>query len=64
LDEIEDAAPKGANSGMYRRTILTVTDTTGRRRRAWAYVMAPENLSGASVITSGDWRAHHAQKSK
>ena len=64
LDEIEDAAPEGANSGMYRRTILTVTDTTGRRRRAWAYVMAPENLSGASVITSGDWRAHHAQKSK
>lgn len=64
LDEIEDAAPEGAASGMYRRTILNVTDATGTRRRAWAYVMAPENLPGASIITSGDWRAHHAQKSK
>lgn len=64
LDEIEDAAPEGAASGMYRRTILNVTDATGTRRRAWAYVMAPEKLSGASIITSGDWRAHHAQKSK
>ncbi|MCA3278574.1 MAG: gamma-glutamylcyclotransferase [Roseomonas sp.] len=64
LDEIEDAAPEGAASGMYRRTILNVRDTTGRHRRAWAYVMAPENLSGASIIPSGDWRTHHAKRKK
>lgn len=62
LDEIEDAAPDGAASGMYRRTILTVTDQAGQRRRAWAYVMAPEKLKGAPIIASGDWRAHHAKK--
>ena len=62
LDEIEDAAPDGAASGMYRRTILTVTDQAGQRRRAWAYVMAPENLGAAPIIASGDWRAHSAKK--
>ncbi|MCA3415215.1 MAG: gamma-glutamylcyclotransferase [Roseomonas sp.] len=64
LDEIEDAAPEGAASDMYRRTILNVRDTTGRHRRAWAYVMAPENLSGAPIIPSGDWRTHHANRKK
>jgi len=64
LDEIEDAAPEGANSGMYRRTVMTVMDNAGRRRRAWAYVMAAAKLADAPIITSGDWRAHHAQKSK
>ena len=58
LDEIEDAAPDGAASGMYRRTILTVTDQAGHRRRAWAYVMAPENIGAAPIIASGDWRVH------
>ncbi|MCA3365135.1 MAG: gamma-glutamylcyclotransferase [Roseomonas sp.] len=62
LDDIEDAAPDGAASGMYRRTILTVTDQAGARRRAWAYVMAPENLAGAPIIASGDWRAHQHLK--
>jgi gamma-glutamylcyclotransferase (GGCT)/AIG2-like uncharacterized protein YtfP len=49
---------------MYRRTILNVMDHAGQRRRAWAYVMAPENLAGAPIIASGDWRAHHAAKAK
>ena len=62
LDEIEDAAPNGAASGMYRRTIMTVTDQAGKRRRVWAYVMAPENLAGATIIPSGDWRSHDHQK--
>jgi gamma-glutamylcyclotransferase (GGCT)/AIG2-like uncharacterized protein YtfP len=47
---------------MYRRTIKTVTDHAGQRRRAWAYVMAPETLTGAPIIASGDWRAHHQKK--
>jgi gamma-glutamylcyclotransferase (GGCT)/AIG2-like uncharacterized protein YtfP len=62
LDEIEDAAPDGAASGMYRRTILTVTDQAGHRRRAWAYVMAPENIGAAPIIASGDWRVHQRHK--
>lgn len=62
LDEIEDAAPDGGASGMYRRTIITVTDNAGQRRSAWAYVMAPENLSAAPIIASGDWRAHQRLK--
>jgi gamma-glutamylcyclotransferase (GGCT)/AIG2-like uncharacterized protein YtfP len=62
LDEIEDAAPDGAASGMYRRTIITVTDRAGQHRRAWAYVMAPENLAGAPIIASGNWRGHHQKK--
>jgi len=62
LDDIEDAAPNGGTSGMYRRTIMTVTDQAGQRRRAWAYVMAPENLGAAPIIASGDWRAHDAKK--
>jgi gamma-glutamylcyclotransferase (GGCT)/AIG2-like uncharacterized protein YtfP len=62
LDEIEDAAPDGATSGMYRRTIMTVTDQAGQRRRAWAYVMAPDNLGAAPIIASGDWRAHQRHK--
>ena len=62
LDEIEDAAPDGAASGMYRRTIMTVTDHAGQHRRAWAYVMAPENLAGAPIIASGNWRGHHQKK--
>ena len=62
LDEIEDAAPDGAASGMYRRTILSVTDQAGQRRRAWAYVMAPANMPGAAIIASGDWRAHQRLK--
>ena len=62
LDEIEDAAPDGSACGMYRRTIKTVTDHAGQRRRAWAYVMAPETLTGAPIIASGDWRAHHQKK--
>jgi len=62
LDEIEDAAPDGGTSGMYRRTIMTVTDQAGRRRRAWAYVMAPESLGAAPIIASGDWRAHQRDK--
>jgi gamma-glutamylcyclotransferase (GGCT)/AIG2-like uncharacterized protein YtfP len=64
LDEIEDAAPDGAAHGLYRRTIITVMDHAGQRRRAWAYVMAPGNLSGEPIIASGDWRAHHAAKAK
>jgi gamma-glutamylcyclotransferase (GGCT)/AIG2-like uncharacterized protein YtfP len=62
LDEIEDAAPDGGTCGMYRRTILNVTDKAGQRRRAWAYVMAPEKLTRAPIIPSGDWRAHHQTK--
>ena len=62
LDEIEDAAPDGAACGMYRRTIITVTDHAGQQRRAWAYVMAPENLADAPIIASGDWRRHHQKK--
>ena len=62
LDEIEDAAPDGGTSGMYRRTIMTVTDHAGQRRRAWAYVMAPESLGAAPIIASGDWRAHQRHK--
>ena len=62
LDEIEDAAPDGGTSGMYRRTIMTVTDQAGQRRRAWAYVMAPESLGAAPIIASGDWRAHQRDK--
>jgi gamma-glutamylcyclotransferase (GGCT)/AIG2-like uncharacterized protein YtfP len=62
LDEIEDAAPDGGACGMYRRTILTVTDRAGLCRRAWAYVMAPDGLSVAPIIASGDWRAHHQKK--
>jgi gamma-glutamylcyclotransferase (GGCT)/AIG2-like uncharacterized protein YtfP len=62
LDEIEDAAPDGGTSGMYRRTIMTVMDQDGQRRRAWAYVMAPQNLGAAHTIASGDWRAHYARK--
>ncbi|MCA3313272.1 MAG: gamma-glutamylcyclotransferase [Roseomonas sp.] len=62
LDEIEDAAPDGAASGMYRRTIIMVTDHAGQTRRAWAYVMAPETLTGAQVIASGNWRGHHQKK--
>jgi gamma-glutamylcyclotransferase (GGCT)/AIG2-like uncharacterized protein YtfP len=62
LDEIEDAAPDGSPSGMYRRTIMTVTDQAGRLRRAWAYVMAPESLGAAPIIASGDWRAHQRDK--
>jgi gamma-glutamylcyclotransferase (GGCT)/AIG2-like uncharacterized protein YtfP len=56
LDEIEDAAPEGADTGMYRRTIITATDTMGQTRRAWAYVMSPERLRDAPIITTGDWR--------
>ena len=56
LDEIEDAAPQGADTGMYRRSIITATDALGRQRRAWAYVMAPEKLHEAPIITKGDWR--------
>jgi gamma-glutamylcyclotransferase (GGCT)/AIG2-like uncharacterized protein YtfP len=41
---------------------MTVTDQAGQRRRAWAYVMAPENLGAAPIIASGDWRAHSAKK--
>ena len=62
LDDIEDAAPDGGTSGMYRRTILTVTDQAGQRRRAWAYVLAPQNLGTAPIIASGDWRAHQRNK--
>ena len=62
LDEIEDAAPDGAASGMYRRTIIMVTDHAGQTRRAWAYVMAPTTLTGAPLIASGDWRGHHQKK--
>jgi gamma-glutamylcyclotransferase (GGCT)/AIG2-like uncharacterized protein YtfP len=62
LDEIEDAAPDGAASGMYRRTILTVTDEAGHRRRAWAYVIPLESLGPAPIIASGDWRVHQRQK--
>jgi gamma-glutamylcyclotransferase (GGCT)/AIG2-like uncharacterized protein YtfP len=64
LDEIEDAAPDGGDSGMYRRTILTVTDQAGQRRRAWTYVMAPQTLGTAPIIPSGDWRAHHTSKTR
>jgi gamma-glutamylcyclotransferase (GGCT)/AIG2-like uncharacterized protein YtfP len=62
LDEIEDAAPDGAASGMYRRTIMTVTDRAGQTRRAWAYVMVPTTLTGAPLIASGDWRRHYQKK--
>lgn len=62
LDDIEDAAPDGGTSGMYRRTIMTVTDQAGQRRRAWAYVVAPQNLGAAPIIASGDWRAHQRDK--
>ena len=62
LDEIEDAAPDGAASGMYRRTILTVTDEAGHRRRVWAYVIPLESLGPAPIIASGDWRVHQRQK--
>ena len=62
LDDIEDATPEGGTSGMYRRTILTVTDQAGQRRRAWAYVVAPQNLGAAPIIASGDWRAHQRNK--
>jgi gamma-glutamylcyclotransferase (GGCT)/AIG2-like uncharacterized protein YtfP len=62
LDDIEDAAPDGGTSGMYRRTIMTVTDQAGQRRRAWAYVVAPQNLGAAPIIASGDWRAHQRNK--
>ena len=61
LDDIEYAAPDGSPSGMYRRTIMTVTDQAGQRRRAWAYVVAPQNPGAAPIIASGDWRAHHAK---
>jgi gamma-glutamylcyclotransferase (GGCT)/AIG2-like uncharacterized protein YtfP len=64
LDDIEDAAPDGGASGMYRRTIMTVTDQAGQRRRAWAYVMAPQNLGAAPIIPSGDWRAHHTSRTR
>ena len=64
LDDIEDAAPDGGASGMYRRTIMTVTDQAGQRRRAWAYVMAPQNLGDAPIIPSGDWRAHHTSRKR
>jgi gamma-glutamylcyclotransferase (GGCT)/AIG2-like uncharacterized protein YtfP len=56
LDEIEDAAPEGADTGMYRRTIITATDAMGQQRRAWAYVMGPEKLRDAPIIKTGDWR--------
>jgi len=62
LDEIEDAAPDGSPSGMYRRTIMTVTDQAGQRRRAWAYVIPLESLGAAPIIASGDWRVHQRQK--
>lgn len=62
LDQIEDAAPDGGTSGMYRRTILTVTDQAGQLRRAWAYVMARDSLGAAPIIASGDWRAHQRLK--
>jgi gamma-glutamylcyclotransferase (GGCT)/AIG2-like uncharacterized protein YtfP len=64
LDDIEDAAPDGGASGMYRRTIMTVTDQAGQRRRAWAYVMAPQNLGAAPIIPSGDWRDHHISRTR
>lgn len=56
MDALEDALPMGAPGGMYRRTILAVTDAAGRRRRAWAYVMEAAALAGAPVIAAGDWR--------
>ncbi|MCA3275562.1 MAG: gamma-glutamylcyclotransferase [Roseomonas sp.] len=62
LDEIEDAAPDGTAFGMYRRTIIMVTDHAGQHRRAWAYVMAPETLTGAPIIASGNWRRHQQKK--
>jgi gamma-glutamylcyclotransferase (GGCT)/AIG2-like uncharacterized protein YtfP len=62
LDEIEDAAPDGAASGTYRRTILTVTDQAGHRRHAWAYVIPPQSSGAAPIIASGDWRAHQRDK--
>jgi gamma-glutamylcyclotransferase (GGCT)/AIG2-like uncharacterized protein YtfP len=41
---------------------MTVTDHAGEQRRAWAYVMAQENLAGTPIIASGDWRRHHPKK--
>jgi gamma-glutamylcyclotransferase (GGCT)/AIG2-like uncharacterized protein YtfP len=41
---------------MYRRTIITATDALGQQRRSWAYVMSPEKLCDAPIITTGDWR--------
>jgi gamma-glutamylcyclotransferase (GGCT)/AIG2-like uncharacterized protein YtfP len=64
LDDIEDAAPDGGASGMYRRTIMTVTDQAGQRRRAWAYVMAPQSLRAEPIIPSGDWRDHHISRTR
>ncbi|HTU53784.1 MAG TPA: gamma-glutamylcyclotransferase [Acetobacteraceae bacterium] len=56
LDRIEGARPSCAPGALYRRTIVTVTDASGRSRRAWAYVVEAARAAAAPVIASGSWR--------
>ncbi len=56
LDRIEGARPFCAPGALYRRTIVTVTDASGRPRRAWAYVIEAARAAAAPVIASGSWR--------
>ena len=58
LDSIEGARPFCAPGALYRRTIVTVTDASGRARRAWAYVVEAARAAAAPVIASGSWRRH------
>ncbi len=55
LDRIEEARPGCAPGGPYRRTIVTVTDVSGRARLAWAYVVERTRVASAPIIASGSW---------
>jgi gamma-glutamylcyclotransferase (GGCT)/AIG2-like uncharacterized protein YtfP len=56
LDRIEGARPDCVPGGPYRRTIVTVTDASGRARPAWAYVVERVRVASAPIIPSGSWR--------
>ncbi|MDT7952548.1 MAG: gamma-glutamylcyclotransferase [Acetobacteraceae bacterium] len=60
LDQVEDALPQGAPGGLYRRTVLRVSEGAGLRP-AWAYVMDTVDPVACPLIPSGDWRRPAAE---
>ncbi len=54
LDEIEGFRGFGAEGSLFRRAIVTVTTTGGRKHPAWVYLY--NGQSDAGPISCGNWR--------
>jgi gamma-glutamylcyclotransferase (GGCT)/AIG2-like uncharacterized protein YtfP len=56
LDGIEDARPRGAPGGLYRRTLVAARPADGHTLRVWTYVLDAPHLQARPTIRSGNWR--------